>query len=170
MNRTIVKLFSSSSRIIPRIYASTTTSTTTPTAHHGSGNVHHHDDHGHDHHHHHHEPELRKTQAWRHHSGIQSKYENQADDPSITFMAERPNHHDYRPSLGQVSLSLPYRTQVSLHEMWLYHAALIFSIWLWLYVSWRFLKEPNWFFGHAHYPEMSKFTDEELGIPSDDLD
>jgi len=98
MNRAIVKLYSSSARIIPRIYASTTTtkSATTATGQHGSGEVHH-DDHGHGHdhdHHHHHEPELRKTQAWRHHSGIQSKYENQGEDPSISFMQERPNYYD----------------------------------------------------------------------------
>ena len=132
MNRAVVKLLTSSCRMLPRIYASSTTSATTTTGHSGSGHVH---DHGHDHDHHHHEPQLRKTQTWSHHAGIQSKYENQSEDPSMTFMAERPNAHDYRPSWGQVSLNLPYRTQVSLHEMWLYHAALIFSIWLWLYVD-----------------------------------
>ena len=87
MNRMITKLFSLSlsSRILPRIYASTTTSTTAETGHHGSGEVHHHQDRSHDHHHHH-EPELRKTHEWRHHSGIQSKYENQSEDPSLSFM------------------------------------------------------------------------------------
>ncbi|CAF4515002.1 unnamed protein product [Rotaria socialis] len=167
MNRAVFKLLSSSSRIIPRIYASSTTPTT---GHHGSGNVHHQDDHGHSHGHGHHEPELRKTQEWRHHSGIQSKYENQAEDPSVAFTQERANHHDYRPSFGQVVLNVPYRTQAHLYEMWLYHAALVFSIWLWWYVSWRFLKEPSWFFGHAHFPDMSKFTDAELGIPPDEMD
>lgn len=54
--------------------------------------------------------------------------------------------------------------------MWLYHAALVLSIWFWWYVIWRFMKEPSWFFGHAHYPDMSKITDAELGIPADDLD
>jgi len=90
MNRAIMKVFSSSSRIIPRIYASTKSSetkATTTTGHHGSGEVHHDDHgHGHGHGHHHHEPELRKTQEWRHHSGMQSKYENQGEDPSIAFM------------------------------------------------------------------------------------
>jgi hypothetical protein len=28
---------------------------------------------------------LRKTQDWRHHSGMQSKYENQSEDPNIAF-------------------------------------------------------------------------------------
>jgi len=87
MNRAIMKVFSSSSRIIPRIYASTkppATTTTAATGHHSPGEVHH-DDHGHGHHHHH-EPELRKTQEWRHHSGMQSKYENQGEDPTIAFM------------------------------------------------------------------------------------
>ena len=91
MNRAIIKFLSSSSRIVPRIYASTGTSGTKATAatgQHGSGEVHHHDDHGHGHGHghHHHEPELRKTKEWRHHSGIQSKYENQGEDPTIAFM------------------------------------------------------------------------------------
>jgi hypothetical protein len=65
---------------------------------------------------------------------------------------------------------MPYRTQASVFEMKLYHLALLGSIWFWWYVSWRFVKEPGYFFGHACYPDMSKFTDEELGIPADDLD
>lgn len=189
MNRAIVKLLSSSSRLIPRVYAGTSVASGAghppkADAHdHGHG---HDQDHGHGHGHHH-EPELRKTQAWRHHSGIQSKYENQSEDHSISFIQgkypisiestacclswlERPNLHDYRPAFGHHSIAVPYRTQAHLYEMWLYHAALIFSIWMWWYVSWRFIKEPSYFFGHAHYPDMSKFTDAELGIPADDLD
>lgn len=97
MNRAILKAFSSSSRILPRIYASTKSSGTKATAatgHNGSGEVHHHDDHDHGHGHghgHHHEPELRKTQNWKHHSGIQSKYENQGEDPTIAFMQGKVN-------------------------------------------------------------------------------
>jgi hypothetical protein len=104
MNRAINKLFSSSSRIIPRIYASSSTTTsgskaTAVTGQHGSGEVHHHDDHGHGHdHHHHHEPELRKTQEWRHHSGIQSKYENQGEDPTIAFMQGTFIHFKFETS------------------------------------------------------------------------
>lgn len=90
MNRAIVKLFSSSSRILPRIYASS--ATPTKSGHHGSTSAHHHDDHGHGHGHHH-EPELRKTQDWCHHSGVQSKYENQSEDPSLQFMAGKINKH-----------------------------------------------------------------------------
>lgn len=90
MNRAIVRILSSSSRILPRVYASSKPSTTTAGAAKGppgSGEVHdHHDDHGHGHGHGHHEPELRKTQDWRHHSGMQSKYENQGDDPNLFFM------------------------------------------------------------------------------------
>jgi hypothetical protein len=174
MNRAVTKLLSSSTRLLPRIYASskpTTTTTTTTTAasgHHGSGEVHHHDDH-HDHHHHH-EPELRKTQTWRHQSGINSKYENQGEDPNLMFIQERANYYDYRPGIGQIPLAIPYRTQAHLYEMWLYHGAMLVSICMWWYVSWRFIKEPHWVTGHAHYPDMSKFTDAELGIPPDDLD
>ena len=86
MNRAIVKLLSSSSRLIPRVYAGTSVSSGAghpPKAEaqdHGHGHDH---DHGHGHHH---EPELRKTQTWRHHSGIQSKYENQSEDHSISFI------------------------------------------------------------------------------------
>ncbi|UJR26323.1 hypothetical protein I4U23_007661 [Adineta vaga] len=168
MNRAILKLFSSSSRLVPRIYAST--KPTTAAGHHGTGKAHdHHDDHAHGHGHHH-EPELRKTHDWRHHSGIQSKYENQSEDPNISFVQERSNYHDYRPAFGQVALTLPYRTQAHIYDMWMYHAALILSIWFWWYIFWRFMKEPTWFLGHAHYPDMSKFSDAELGIPPDDLD
>ena len=147
---------------------------------------------------HHHEPELRKTQAWRHHAGLQSKYENQSEDPSMFFMQginrivlllfsivdsmcenlfffflfilERPNVHDYRPARSHTSIATPYRSHASVYPLWMYHCALLMSIWIWWYVTWRFIKEPSYFFGHAHYPDMSKFTDEELGIPSDDLD
>ncbi len=83
MNRAITRIFSSSSRILPRIYASTKPTGTSPAA--TTGHHDHHDDHGHGHGHHHHEPELRKTQDWRHHSGMQSKYENQSEDPNIAF-------------------------------------------------------------------------------------
>ena len=86
MNRAIVKLISSSARIMPRIYAGSSAASSKD--HHASKDVQHqhhghHDDHGHGHHHH--EPELRKTQAWRHQSGILSKYENQSEDPDIFF-------------------------------------------------------------------------------------
>jgi len=105
MNRAVTKLLSTSTRLLPRLYASTTTTTTTTTAtatgHHNSGEAHHHDDH--DHHHHHHEPELRHTQTWRHHSGINSKYENQGEDPNLMFTQERANYYDYLPGLGQNS-------------------------------------------------------------------
>jgi len=168
MNRAVAKLFSShSNRYLSRIFASNqagSTKATTTTGHHD----HHHDDH-HDHHHHH-EPELRKTQTWRHQSGVNSKYENQGEDPNIQFVQERPNYHDYRPGLGQIALTIPYRSQAHIYEMWLYHVAMFISIWLWWYVFWRLLKEPYWLTGHAHYPDMSKFTDEELGIPPDDFD
>lgn len=87
MNRAIVRVLSSSSRILPRMYASTTPSKTTSVGHHGAGDAHHHDDH----HHHHHEPEVRKTQDWRHHSGVQSKYQNQGEDHSISFAAGNNN-------------------------------------------------------------------------------
>ena len=79
MNRAVVRLLASSSRIVPRVYASTVK----PTSDSHAADAHHHDDHAH--HDHHHEPELRKNQAWRHHAGLQSKYENQSEDPTITF-------------------------------------------------------------------------------------
>ena len=90
-------------------------------------------------------------------------------EPGRIFV-ERPNVHDYRPALGHVSVAVPYRSHATTYPLWMYHAAMLFSIWLWWYVAWRFTKEPSYFFGHAHYPDMSKFTDEELGIPPDDLD
>ena len=83
---------------------------------------------------------------------------------------ERANVHEYRSTAGQISLAVPYRTQASLYDLRYYHLAMLFSIWLWWYVAWRFSKESSYFFGHAHYPDMTKFTDEELGIPADDLD
>lgn len=92
MNRALVNLISSSSRLVPRVYARASAATTSGHHHtpdsHGHGHGHGHaEGHGHGHGHgHHHEPELRKTQAWRHHSGIQSKYENQSEDPSISFV------------------------------------------------------------------------------------
>jgi len=94
MNRAILRVFSSpSARLIPRIYASSKAPTTSAADHHA------HDDHGHGHGHghghHHHEPELRKTQAWRHHSGIQSKYENQSEDHGIAF-AQGLQNENYR--------------------------------------------------------------------------
>jgi len=96
MNRAILRVFSSpSARLIPRIYASSKAPTTSAADHHAHAHDDHGHGHGHGHGHHHHEPELRKTQAWRHHSGIQSKYENQSEDHGIAF-AQGLQNENYR--------------------------------------------------------------------------
>ena len=110
MNRAIVKLLSTSSRLIPRVYAG---SVPTSTGHSPKGEVHHKEEHGHDHDHghgHHHEPELRKTQAWRHHSGIQSKYENQSEDPNISFMQGKDRTPENIADEASVMCSFSIRT------------------------------------------------------------
>ncbi|XP_071494184.1 NADH dehydrogenase [ubiquinone] 1 beta subcomplex subunit 2, mitochondrial-like [Diadema antillarum] len=46
--------------------------------------------------------------------------------------------------------------------------AVVSAMWFW--ILWRFYHEPEDVFGHFEYPDPSKWTDEELGIPPDDED
>ncbi|CAF0897595.1 unnamed protein product [Didymodactylos carnosus] len=129
---------------------------------------HQHNSHGHDHGHH--EPELRKTQTWRHHRDYQSKYERQSEDPDCSLNIENPIDWKYVPNHGEKTVWVPYRTHAKLSAMWEYHAALVFVIWMWWYVFYRFSKEPEYLLGHIYMPDPSQFTDEELGIPPDDVE
>ncbi|XP_006821597.1 NADH dehydrogenase [ubiquinone] 1 beta subcomplex subunit 2, mitochondrial-like [Saccoglossus kowalevskii] len=38
---------------------------------------------------------------------------------------------------------------------------------MWFWILWRFYHDPEMVIGHG-YPDISKWTDEELGIPPDD--
>ncbi|XP_041452853.1 NADH dehydrogenase [ubiquinone] 1 beta subcomplex subunit 2, mitochondrial-like [Lytechinus variegatus] len=46
--------------------------------------------------------------------------------------------------------------------------AVVSAMWFW--ILWRFYHEPADVFGHFEYPDPSKWTDAELGIPPDDED
>ncbi|CAI9542894.1 unnamed protein product [Staurois parvus] len=39
---------------------------------------------------------------------------------------------------------------------------------MWFWLLWHFWHEPSTVFGHFPYPDPSKWTDEELGIPPED--
>ncbi len=41
---------------------------------------------------------------------------------------------------------------------------------MWFYIFYSLWKKPEDLFGHATYPDTSKWTDEELGIPPDDAE
>ncbi|XP_078000445.1 NADH dehydrogenase [ubiquinone] 1 beta subcomplex subunit 2, mitochondrial-like [Glandiceps talaboti] len=41
---------------------------------------------------------------------------------------------------------------------------------MWFWILWRFYHEPEMVYGHFPYPDPSKWTNEELGIPPDDED
>ena len=40
----------------------------------------------------------------------------------------------------------------------------------WWWIFYHIITEPELIFGHMEYPDTSKWTDEELGIPSDESD
>nr|XP_032638400.1 NADH dehydrogenase [ubiquinone] 1 beta subcomplex subunit 2, mitochondrial-like [Chelonoidis abingdonii] len=44
----------------------------------------------------------------------------------------------------------------------------IFSGFTWFWILWHFWHNPDAVLGHFPYPDASKWTDEELGIPPDD--
>ncbi|PNJ51978.1 NDUFB2 isoform 10 [Pongo abelii] len=41
---------------------------------------------------------------------------------------------------------------------------------MWFWILWRFWHDSEEVLGHFPYPDPSKWTDEELGIPPDDED
>lgn len=41
---------------------------------------------------------------------------------------------------------------------------------MWFWILWRFYHDPEEVLGHNPWPDASKWTDEELGIPPDDED
>ncbi|XP_074661059.1 NADH dehydrogenase [ubiquinone] 1 beta subcomplex subunit 2, mitochondrial-like [Tubulanus polymorphus] len=41
---------------------------------------------------------------------------------------------------------------------------------MWWWILWHFWTEPEHIYGHYEYPDTSKWTDAELGIPPDDED
>ncbi|XP_070537463.1 NADH dehydrogenase [ubiquinone] 1 beta subcomplex subunit 2, mitochondrial-like [Ptychodera flava] len=40
----------------------------------------------------------------------------------------------------------------------------------WFWILWRYYHDPELIWGHFPYPDTSKWTNEELGIPPDDED
>ncbi|XP_048358228.1 NADH dehydrogenase [ubiquinone] 1 beta subcomplex subunit 2, mitochondrial [Sphaerodactylus townsendi] len=44
----------------------------------------------------------------------------------------------------------------------------LISGFMWFWILWNFWHDPDIVLGHFPYPDASKWTDEELGIPSDD--
>ncbi|XP_028624240.1 NADH dehydrogenase [ubiquinone] 1 beta subcomplex subunit 2, mitochondrial [Grammomys surdaster] len=44
------------------------------------------------------------------------------------------------------------------------------SSFMWFWILWRFWHDSDAVLGHFSYPDPSKWTDEELGIPPDDED
>ncbi|KAF7240621.1 NADH dehydrogenase [ubiquinone] 1 beta subcomplex subunit 2, mitochondrial [Varanus komodoensis] len=46
----------------------------------------------------------------------------------------------------------------------------LLSSFMWFWILWNFWHEPDTVLGHFPYPDPSKWTDEELGIPPDDAE
>ncbi|XP_042325847.1 NADH dehydrogenase [ubiquinone] 1 beta subcomplex subunit 2, mitochondrial [Sceloporus undulatus] len=44
----------------------------------------------------------------------------------------------------------------------------VLSSLMWFWILWKFWHDPDAVLGHFPYPDPSKWTDEELGIPPDD--
>ncbi|XP_066489922.1 NADH dehydrogenase [ubiquinone] 1 beta subcomplex subunit 2, mitochondrial [Tiliqua scincoides] len=44
----------------------------------------------------------------------------------------------------------------------------VLSGFMWFWILWNFWHDPDAVLGHFPYPDPSKWTDEELGIPPDD--
>ncbi|XP_062991134.1 NADH dehydrogenase [ubiquinone] 1 beta subcomplex subunit 2, mitochondrial [Elgaria multicarinata webbii] len=46
----------------------------------------------------------------------------------------------------------------------------LLSSFMWFWILWHFWHDPDAVLGHFPYPDPSKWTDEELGIPPDDAE
>lgn len=67
----------------------------------------------------------------------------------------------------RLSHSFIYRTRGKPEKRWLY-AAEVFGGFMWWWVLWHLWHDFGHIVGEFPYPDTSKWTDEELGVPPDD--
>ncbi|XP_008313822.1 NADH dehydrogenase [ubiquinone] 1 beta subcomplex subunit 2, mitochondrial [Cynoglossus semilaevis] len=77
-----------------------------------------------------------------------------------------------RNNFQQIRITRPhieaqYRQFPQLTKRQLFQSELISGT-MWFWILWNFWKSPEEVLGHFPYPDISKWTDEELGIPPDD--
>ncbi|XP_038609142.1 NADH dehydrogenase [ubiquinone] 1 beta subcomplex subunit 2, mitochondrial [Tachyglossus aculeatus] len=70
---------------------------------------------------------------------------------------------------GGVHIPPQYRQYPQLTKSQVFQAEL-WSGAMWFWILWRFWHDSDAVLGHFPYPDASKWTDEELGIPPDDED
>uniref|UniRef100_A0A452J494 NADH dehydrogenase [ubiquinone] 1 beta subcomplex subunit 2, mitochondrial n=1 Tax=Gopherus agassizii TaxID=38772 RepID=A0A452J494_9SAUR len=68
---------------------------------------------------------------------------------------------------GGVHIEPHYRQFPALTRRQVIHGELL-SGFMWFWILWHFWHNPDAVLGHFPYPDASKWTDEELGIPPDD--
>ena len=78
----------------------------------------------------------------------------------LSFIMEAENPHLHRGYLYREKGNLQGATNATAAK------ALLTFAWWWIFY-WLY-HTPETFLGHAPYPDTSKWTDEELGIPADD--
>ncbi|PNJ51976.1 NADH dehydrogenase [ubiquinone] 1 beta subcomplex subunit 2, mitochondrial isoform X1 [Pongo abelii] len=74
-----------------------------------------------------------------------------------------------RHASGGVHLEPRYRQFPQLTRSQVFQSE-FFSGLMWFWILWRFWHDSEEVLGHFPYPDPSKWTDEELGIPPDDED
>lgn len=80
--------------------------------------------------------------------------------PATNLRSVRFGHDHYQGS---------YREIPPVEKKWVYAAEAVGGI-LWWWVLWHFWHDFGHIVGEFPYPDTSKWTDEELGIPPDDYD
>uniref|UniRef100_A0A674I9V0 NADH dehydrogenase [ubiquinone] 1 beta subcomplex subunit 2, mitochondrial n=1 Tax=Terrapene triunguis TaxID=2587831 RepID=A0A674I9V0_9SAUR len=68
---------------------------------------------------------------------------------------------------GGVHIEPHYRQFLGLTRQQVIHGELLCGF-MWFCILWHFWHNPDAVLGHFPYPDASKWTDEELGIPPDD--
>ncbi|KAM0731962.1 NADH dehydrogenase [ubiquinone] 1 beta subcomplex subunit 2, mitochondrial [Formica fusca] len=89
-------------------------------------------------------------------------YRNSQSKVSTTNLRSvRLSHDDYHGT---------YRGQIPpVEKIWLYGAEIMGGV-MWWWVLWHFWHDFGHIVGEFPYPDPSKWTDEELGIPPDDYE
>ncbi|XP_072256314.1 NADH dehydrogenase [ubiquinone] 1 beta subcomplex subunit 2, mitochondrial [Pyxicephalus adspersus] len=72
-----------------------------------------------------------------------------------------------RQAGGGVHIEPHYRQRVKLTKSQVIKAEFL-SGFMWFWILWHFWHSPSEVLGHFPYPDPSKWTDEELGLPSED--
>ncbi|XP_033888550.1 NADH dehydrogenase [ubiquinone] 1 beta subcomplex subunit 2, mitochondrial [Acipenser ruthenus] len=85
----------------------------------------------------------------------------------IQLLRRGPQRVGVRNAGGGAHIEAQYRQFPQLTKSQNFQAELLSSA-MWFWILWHFWHDSDAVFGHFPWPDASKWTDEELGIPAED--